>query len=128
MEYIDSVCSEMSSLWVPKLLMDLFLLNQHHECYDITKHVNQDYLYMVYFNPQKCPISNQFQGDRHDLLCKDLTTSAIKQGYQIVKNDSYSLGGLTANRFSCSRYIQFNGNINFCKLVYFCQKIFHDEA
>ena len=60
MEYIDSVCSEMFSPWVPKLLMDVFILTQHYEGYDIIKHVNQDCLHRVYFDPQKYPVSNQF--------------------------------------------------------------------
>ena len=59
MEYIDSVCSEMFSPWVPKLLMDAFILTQHHEGYDIIKHVNQDCLRWVYFDPQKYSVSNQ---------------------------------------------------------------------
>ena len=68
MEYIDSVCSEIFSLWGPKLFMDIFILTQHHEDYDIIKHVNQYYLHRVYFDPQKYPVSNQFQGDGYDLL------------------------------------------------------------
>ena len=38
MEYIDSVSSEMFSPWLPKLLMDVFILTQHYEGYDIIKH------------------------------------------------------------------------------------------
>ena len=85
MEYIDSVSSEMFSPWLPKLLMGVFFLTQHHEGCDIIKHVSQDCLHRVYFDPQKYPVSNQFQGYGYDLLYKDLATSAIKQGYQIVK-------------------------------------------
>ena len=73
MEYIDSVYSEIFSPWVPKLLMDVILI-QHYEGYDIIKHVNQDCLRRVYFGPQKYPVSNQFQGNGYDLLCKDLVT------------------------------------------------------
>ena len=85
MENIDSVCSEMFSPQVPKSLMDVFILTQHYEGYDIIKYVNQDCLHRVYFDPQKYPVCNQFQGNGYDLLCKDLAASAIKQGYQIVK-------------------------------------------
>ena len=128
MEYIDSVCSEMFSPWITQLLMDVLILTQHHEGLDIIKHVNQDCLHRVYFNPQKYPVSNQFQGNGYDLLCKDLATSAIKQGYQIVKNGFYSASGLTTYRFSCSRCLQYNGNINFHKSTSFCQIIFHNDA
>ena len=108
MEYIDSVCSEMFSPWVPRVLMDVFILTQHYEGYDIIKHVNQDCLhrYRVYFDPQKYPISHQFQGNGYDLFCNDLATSAIKQGYQIVKNGFYFVGSLTGNRLSCSQCIK----------------------
>ena len=51
---------------------------QHYEGCDIITHVNQDCLHMVYFDPQKDPVSIQFQGQRYDLLCKDLVISAIK--------------------------------------------------
>ena len=128
MEYIDSVCSDMFSPWVPKLLMDVFILSQHHDNYNIIKHVNQDCLHRIYFDPQKYNITNQFQGEGYDLLCKDLATSAIKQGYQIVKNGFYLVGGLTANRFSCSRCIQYKGNINVGKTTSFRKKTFHNDA
>ena len=58
MEYIDSVCSEMFSPCEPKLLMDIFILTQHHEGYDIIKDINQVCLHRVCFNPQNYPISN----------------------------------------------------------------------
>ena len=74
MEYIDSVYSEIFSPWVPTLLMDVFIFNQQHEGYDIIKHVNQDCLHRVCFNPQKYPVSNQFQGNGYDLFLKDLAT------------------------------------------------------
>ena len=121
---IDSVCWEMFSPWVPKLLMDVFILTWHHEDYNIIKHVNEDCLQRLYFDPQKYPISNQFQEDGYALLCKDLATSAIKQVYQIVNNGYYIFGGLTANGFSCSRCIQYRGNIYFCKSISFCKKHF----
>ena len=37
MKYMDSVCSEIFSPWVPKLLMEVFILTQHHEDYSIIK-------------------------------------------------------------------------------------------
>ena len=45
-----------------------------------------------------------------------------------MNNGFYSVGGLTANRFSCSRYIQYKENINFHKSTYFCAKTFHNDA
>ena len=128
MEYIDSVCSEMFSSWVSKLLMDVIFFTQHHKGYDIIKHVNLDCLHRIYFDPQNYPASNQFQGNGYDLLCKDLATSAINQGYQIVKKSFYSIDSLTTNRFSCSRCIQYKGNNNFRKSTSFCQKIFYIDA
>ena len=65
---------------------------QYHEDYDIIKHVNQNCLHSVNFNPQEYPVSNQFQGGEYALLCKDLATSAIKEGHQIIKNGHYVIG------------------------------------
>ena len=57
MKYIDFVCSAMFSPWVTKILMDFFILTQHHEGYDIIKNVNQDCPHRVYFNPHRyCPM------------------------------------------------------------------------
>ena len=78
MDYIDSVCSDMFSPWVPKLLMDVFILSEHHENYNIIEHVNQDCLHRIYFDPRKYHVTNKFEGEGYDLLCKDLATSAIK--------------------------------------------------
>ena len=47
---------------------------------------------------------------------------------KFIKNSFYSVGCLTANRFSCSRCIQHKGNINFHKSTSFCQRTFHNDA
>ena len=112
----------MFSPWITQLLMDVFILTQHHEGFDIIKHVNQDCLHRIYFDPQKYNVNNQFEGEGYDLLRKDLATSAINQGYQIVKNGFYLVGGLTANRFSCSRCIKYKGNVNVGKITSFRKK------
>ena len=118
MEDIDSVCLEMFSPWVPKLLIDIFILTQHHEGYDIIKHVNQDCLHRVNFDPQKYPVSNQFQGDEYDLLCKDLSTSAIKQGYQIVKNGFITICFLVADVYNTKEILIFVNQPLFVKKTY----------
>ena len=41
-EYIDSLCIDMFSPWEPKLLMDVFILTEHQQNYDIIKHMNKD--------------------------------------------------------------------------------------
>ena len=89
--------------WEPKLLMDVFILIEHQQNYDIIKHVNKDCVHTIYFDPQKYPVCNKFKGEGYSLLCKDLATSAINPDYQIVKNGFYNVGALTTNRFSCSR-------------------------
>ena len=124
MEYVDLVCSEMISLWLPKLLMDIIILVQHYKDYNIIKNINEDCLQRVYFEPQKYPVSNQFQGHGYALLCKVLATSAMKQGYQIVKTGLYVVRGLTINRISCSRCIQYKGNMNYRKSFFFVKKLF----
>ena len=83
----------------------------HPQNYDIIKHVNKDCVHTIYFDPQKYPICNKFKGDDYSLLCKDLATSAINHGNQIVKNGFYIVSSLTANRISSSRCIQYKGDI-----------------
>ena len=71
----------------------------------------KDCVRTIYFDPQKYPVCNKLKGEGYPLLCIDLATSAINHGYQIVKNSFYVVGGLIANRFSCSRCIQYKGDI-----------------
>ena len=114
--------------WEPKLLMHVFILTEHQQNYDIIKHVNEDCVHTIYFDPQKYPVCNKFKGDGYTLLCKDLATSAINYGYQIVNNTFYNVGGLTDNRFSCNRCIQYKGDIKCRQLTLFCAKTFHNDA
>ena len=107
-EYIDSLCIDMFTQWEPKLLMDVFILSDHQQKYDIIKHVNKDCVHTIYFNPK---VYNKFKGDSYTLLCKDVAPSAINHGYQIVKNGFYDVGALAANRFPCNRCIQYKGDI-----------------
>ena len=57
MEYIDSVYSEMFSPWVSKLFMNVFIPTQHHEGYDIIKHV----IKIVYIGHISIPRSTLFR-------------------------------------------------------------------
>ena len=50
------------------------------------------------------------------------------KNYEIVKNGFYLVGGLTANRFSCSRCIQYKGNNDVGKTTPYRQKSFHNDA
>ena len=97
--------------------MDVIILIEHQHDYDIIKHVNKD-----------CVTYNKFKGDGYSLLWKDLATSAINHGYQIIKNGFYIVGSLTANRFSCSRCVQYKGDIKCRQLTLFCLKTFHNDA
>ena len=42
------------------LLMDVFVLTEHWQDYDIIKHMNEDCVHIIYFDPQKYPVSNKF--------------------------------------------------------------------
>ena len=112
----------MFSPWEPKLLMDVFILT------DIIKHVSGDCVHKIYFDPQKYPVCNKFKAEGYSLLCKDLATSAINHGYQIVRNSFYVVGSLTAYRFFCGRCIQYKGDIKCWLLALFCSKRFHNDA
>ena len=91
--------------------MDVFILAEHCLDYDMIKHVIEDCVYTIYFDPQKYLVCNQYNGGCYSLLCKDFITSVINQSYQIVRNGFYVGNGLTTNRFLCSRCIQYKGDI-----------------
>ena len=92
---------------------------------DMIEYMDEDTLYI---DPQKYPVCNKFKGEGYSLLCKDLVTSAINQGNKIVRNYFYVVDSLTANRFSCSRCIQWKGDIKYWQLTLFCVKTFHNDA
>ena len=73
--------------------MDVFILTEHQQDYDVINYVNEDCVHMIYFDPQKNPVCNKFKGEGYTLQCKDLATSAINHGYQIVKNGFYVVDG-----------------------------------
>ena len=85
--------------------MDVFILIGHWQNYHIIKLVNEDCVPTIYFDPQIYPVCNKLKGEGYSLLCKDLATSAINHGCQIVKNGFYVVDNLTANSVSCSRWI-----------------------
>ena len=62
------------------------------------KHVNEDCVHTIYFDPQKYLVCNKFNGECSSFLCKDLATSATNHGYQIVRNGFYIISGLITNR------------------------------
>ena len=72
--------------------------------------MNEDCVHTIYFDLQKYRVCNRFNGEDYSLLCKDLATFAINQGYHIVRNGFYVVGCLSAKRFSCSRCIQYKGD------------------
>ena len=74
--------------------------------------MNKDYVHTIYFDPQKHPVCNKFKGEGYSLLSKDLISSAINHGYQIVKNDLYIVGDLTANRFPVAYASNTNVTLN----------------
>ena len=46
----------------------------------------------------------------------------------VVRNGFYVVGSLTANRFSCSRCIQYKGGFKCQQLTLFCAKTFQNDA
>ena len=56
------------------------------------------------------------------------SNAKIWHGFQIVTNGFYIVGGLTANRFSYSRCIQYKGNIKCRLLSLFRVNSFHNDA
>ena len=105
--------------------MDVFILTEQ---YDIIKHTNESCVHKIYFDPQKYPVCNKFNGEGYSLLCKDLATSATNQGYQIVRNSICLFGNLIDNRFSSCRCVQYKGDIKCRQSTPFRGKIFHNDA
>ena len=63
-----------------------FMLAEHYKDYNIIKHICADCVHTIYFDPLNYLVLNQYHGDGYSLLCKEFATSAINQGYQIVRN------------------------------------------
>ena len=110
-EYIDSVCVDMFSSWEPKLLMDVYILSQKCKDYNIIKHINEDISYFIYFDPSKYLVKDGYDGDGYALLCNDIATTAIKEGFHIIRNGYYNIRGSTAQRFSCNRCVLYKGDV-----------------
>ena len=108
-------------------MIDVFILTEPWQNYDIIKHVNEDCVHTINFDPRKYPVCNKFNGESYSLLCKDLATSAINQEYQIVRNGFYVVGGLNTNKFSGSRCNQYKGDIKWRQLTLFCAKHFYND-
>ena len=66
-EYMNSLFINMFSPWERKLLMDVFILTEHQQKYDIIKHVNKDCVHNIYPDPKKYPVCNKFKGDGYSL-------------------------------------------------------------
>ena len=58
---IDSFCIDMFSPLEPKLLMDVFTLTKHQQNYDLIKHMNEDSVHTIYFDPQKYLFRNKLR-------------------------------------------------------------------
>ena len=110
-EYLVLLYFNMFSPWEPELLMDVFMLTEYQQDYDIIKYMNEGCVQTIFIDPQKYPVCTKFNGEGYSLLCKELATSAINQGYQMARNGFYVVGGLTANRFQCSICIQYKGDM-----------------
>ena len=91
--------------------MNLFVLAEYWQDYDIINHMNEDCVQTIYFHPPKYIVLKICNWEGDSLLYKDLVTSAINEVYQIVRNGFSIVGGLTAKRFSCSRQIVYKGDI-----------------
>ena len=103
--------------------MDVFVLTEHRQIYDIIKHVNKDCVHTIYFDPQKYPVYNKFKGDNYSLLCKDLATSAINRGYQIVKNAFYIIDGVTLIGFPVTDAFNIKVTLNADNKRFFVQNL-----
>ena len=86
--------------------------------------MNEDCVHTIYFDLQKYRVCNRFNGEDYSLLCKDLATFAINQGYQIVRNGFYVVGGLSAKNFPVADVFNTKVTLNVDNELHFVQKPF----
>ena len=109
----------------PKLLIDVCILSQKYKDYNIIKHINEE---IFYFDPSKYSVKDLYDGDGYSLLCNNITTTAIKDGYHIIRNGYYSIRGLTAQRIACIMCVPYKGNVKHHSSKTFRSKRFHNYA
>ena len=87
---------DMCAPWEPKLLMDICILAQKCKDYDIIKNINEEKSYIIYFHPSKHSVKDGYDGDRCSLLCNNIATKALNNGYHIIRNVYYTICSSTA--------------------------------
>ena len=91
----------------------------------LIKHINEDIPLIIYFDPSKYLVKDGYDGDRYSLLCNDIATTAIKEGFHIIRNGYYNIRGSTAQRFSCNRCVLYKGDVKHCNSESYRLKSFH---
>ena len=81
-EYIDSVCMDIFAPWEPYLID-----------YSIIKHINEEISYIIYFTSSKYSVKDGYDGDGYSLLCNNIATTALKNGYCLIINGYYPICG-----------------------------------
>ena len=92
--------------------------------YSIIKHINEETFYIIYFYPSKYSVKDGYNGYRYSLLCNDISTTAIKDRYHIIRNRYYDICGSTAQRFSCNRCVPYKVYFKHCNSKPFRSKVF----
>ena len=92
------------------------------------KHINEDISYVIYFDPSKYSVKDGYDGDWYSLLCNNIATTAIQDGYHIIKNEYYSICSSTAQRCSCNRCVPYKGDMKHRCSKTFRSKRFHHDA
>ena len=111
-----------------KLLMDVCILSQKSKDYNIIKDINEEISYIIYFDPSKYLVKDGYNGHGYSLLCNDIATTVIKDGYHIIRNGYYTVGSSTAQRYSCNRCVPYKGRVKHCSSKTFRSKSFCNEA
>ena len=100
--------------WEPKLFIDVSILSQKCKNYNIIKHINEEILHIIYFDPAKYSAKDEYNRYGYSLLCSDIATTAIKDGSHIIKNEYYTIHGSSAKRFSCNMCVPHKGDVKYC--------------
>ena len=71
--------------------MDVCILSQKCEDYNVIKHINEDMSCIIYFDQSKHLVKDRYDGDGNSLLFKDITTLSIEKEYHIMQNGYYAV-------------------------------------
>ena len=69
-----------------------------------------------------------YNGDVYSVLCKNIATTALKDGYHIIRSGYYTICGSTAQSVSCNRCVPYKGDVKYHNSRTIWLKSIHNDA